>query len=200
MPYPISNAHTPYYTVDGSKTNIDNSHTTGIPFSSTVVPNGPHTMAAPGNNIQSAAGIYPCTQNGGKNKRKNKISRKYKMKSLKRSVKRRVRRSRMRSRLSRHHMHRKTRRMLRKAKLFMMGGAHPAMAPNYPGGHLQFDNNKVLSNSYSTAGPLAPALSAMANPPIYTKLAPQVDNLIHSAPNAYGNYGAGSGFPSRGWF
>jgi hypothetical protein len=201
MAYPISNAHTPYDNVNGTLVNIDNSHTTGIPFSSTVVPNGPHTMSPPGNNVQSAAAIYPCAQNGGKiNKKKiNKISRKYKMKGSKRSISRRIKRmkSRMRSRFAKRN-NSKTRHAKRSRS--MKGGAHAAVAPNYPPGHNQFDNNKMISNTYSTGGPLPAPLSALANPPIYTKLSPEVDNLNHAAPNAYGNYGAGSGFPSRGWF
>jgi hypothetical protein len=82
----------------------------------------------------------------------------------------------------------------------MYGGAHPAVAPNYPPGHNQFDNNKIMSNNFSTGGNLPPSLSGLASPPPYHKLGPEPDNLNHAAPNAYGNYGAGSGFPSRGWF
>jgi hypothetical protein len=202
MPYPISNAHTPYDNINGALVNIDNSHPNGIPFSSNVIPTGPHTMAPTGSNVQSAAGIYPCAQNGGKlrgrkiNRKKiNKISRKYKMKGTKRSIRRRIRKIKSRMR-SKHMKSRHSRRHTRKMK----GGAHTAMAPNYPAGYLQFDNNKVLSNTYSTGGPLPAASSALASPPPYATLAPEVDNLNHAAPNAYGNYGAGSGFPSRGWF
>jgi hypothetical protein len=80
------------------------------------------------------------------------------------------------------------------------GGAHAAMAPNYPAGYLQYQNNQVLGSGYSAGGNLPPSLSALANPVPIKPLAPLADNLNHAAPNAYGNYGAGSGFPSRGWF
>jgi len=82
----------------------------------------------------------------------------------------------------------------------MRGGVGPAMAPNYPMGHLQYQNNQVLGSGYSAGGVLSPSLSALATPTPIKPLAPLVDNLNHAAPNAYGNYGAGSGFPSRGWF
>jgi hypothetical protein len=80
----------------------------------------------------------------------------------------------------------------------MHGGA--AVAPNYPAGHVQFDNNRMLSNNFSTGGVLPKTLSALASPPPYSKVAPEVDNLDHNALNAFGKSGAGSGFPSRGWF
>jgi hypothetical protein len=85
-------------------------------------------------------------------------------------------------------------------RALMRGGTHPAVAPNYPAGYTQYDNNKVFSNTYSTGGPLPPQLSALASPPPYTLVKGDVDNLNHADPNSYGNYGAGSGFPSRGWF
>ena len=191
MAYPISGGNTfPLKYVNPSGTNIDNSHTTNM-YSSQQIPNGPHTMAPPGNKVESAAGIYPCAQNQNGGAKKNKISRKYKMKSRNRSRRfgRRRRISRMRSKRVRRH----TRRM--------KGGAGPVMAPNYPPGHLQYQNNQVLSSGYSAAGMNIPAsLSALATPVPIKPLAPLVDNLNHAAPNAYGNYGAGSGFPSRGWF
>jgi len=187
MAYPISGNTFPLKYVNPNGTNIDNSHTTNM-YSSQQIPNGPHTMAPSGNKIESAAGIYPCAQKGGG--KKNKISRKYKMKSKSRRSRRFGRRriSRMRSKHARRH----TRRM--------RGGAGAAMAPNYPPGHLQYQNNQVLSSGYSAGGVLPPALSALAMPVPIKPLAPLVDNLNHAAPNSYGNYGAGSGFPSRGWF
>jgi hypothetical protein len=192
--YPISNAHTPYNNINDKIVNLDNSHTTNIPFSEIGGGTyGPHTMAPPGNNVQSAAAIYPCAQKGGKiNRAKiNKISRKYKMKGSKRTRRMRARRmkSRVRSKMSK-----------RQRRRTMRGGAGIATAPNYPAGYTQFDNTKVLSNIFSTGGFLPPQLSALASPTLFHKLMPDVDNLIHTAPNAHGNYGAGSGFPSRGWF
>jgi len=192
MPYPISNASVPSNNVNPDGTNIDNSHTTNI-FTSHQIPNGPHTMAAPGGKVESAAAIYPCAQNQNGGSKKNKISRKYKMKSKRRSNRRmRKMRSRMRSRHARCH----SRRMARG----MRGGSGPVMAPNYPPGHLQYQNNQVLSSGYSAGANVPPSLSALAMPVPIKPLAPLVDNLNHAAPNAYGNYGAGSGFPSRGWF
>lgn len=208
-PYPITNAHTPLNNIDGSIVNIDGSSVGGIPFSSTTIPNGPYTLPTPGTNVQSAASIYPCAQKGGKINRKkiNKISRKYKMKGSKRTVRRHIRRmkSRVRSRYARKASRRnKSRRMnggTSSRSLQQKGGAHPAVAPNYPPGYNQYQNNNgSLSNTYSTGGPLPANLSALANPPPYQNVAGDVDNLNHATVNAYGNYGAGSGFASRGWF
>jgi hypothetical protein len=175
--------------------NIDDSHTGGIPFSSTTIPNGSHTLPAPGSNVQSAASIYPGSQKGGKiNKRKiNKISRKYKMRGSRRTIRRHIRRIKTRVRSRRH-----SRRHRRSKRRMMHGGA--AVAPVYPAGYTQFDNNKIISNTYSLGGVLPADSSALASPPPYQKGAAEVDNLDHNAPNASGNTGAGSGFPSRGWF
>lgn len=175
--------------------NIDDSHTGGIPFSSTTIPNGSHTLPAPGSNIQSAASIYPCAQKGGKiNRRKiNKISRKYKMKGSRRTIRRRIRRIKTRKHMRRHRKSGK--RMMSRG---MRGGA--ASAPIYPAGHNQYDLNKIVSNTYSLGGILPAGFSALATPPPYQKGMAEVDNLNHNAPNLFGNTGAGSGFPSRGWF
>lgn len=196
--FKIYGAGTPLSNINGSLVNVDNSHVPGIPFTNTIVPNGPQTFAPAGSNVQGAAGIYPCSLKGGKiNKKKiNKISRKYKMKGSKR-MKSRVRR--MKSRVLKKYSRRNRTRARGRGRK-MSGGAHPAVAPHYPAGHNQYDNNKVFSNTYSTGGPLSPKLSALANPPPYTVTRGEIDNLNHAAPNAYGNYGAGSGFPSRGWF
>jgi len=203
--YPISNAHAPLNNINGGLVNTDSSHVGGIPFANNKIPVGPQTLAAPAGKVGSAAGIYPCaSQKGGKrrptkiNRRKiNKISRKYKMRGSKKTIKRRVRKmkSRVRSRYARSHKHR---RMSKRRS--MKGGAYPVQAPNYPAGHVQFDNNKMYSNTYSTGGPLSAGSSALASPPPIHKVAPDPDNLDHSAVNAFGKYGAGSGFPSRGWF
>jgi len=207
--YPISNSGVPFNNINGGLVNTDSSHVGGIPFTSTSIPFGTHTLAPTGSNILSAAGIYPCAQKGGKlnrgkiNRKKiNKISRKYKMKGSKKSVKRRVRKlkSRVRSRYARTRSHRKR---ARTNKMSMRGGAYPAVAPNYPPGYNQYQNNNgALSNTYSTGGPLSAGSSALANPPPHQLVegANIPDNLNHAAVNAYGNYGAGSGFPSRGWF
>jgi hypothetical protein len=177
--------------------NIDDSHTGGIPFSNNIVPKGIHTMPAPGSNVQSAASIYPGSQKGGKINRKkiNKISRKYKMKGSRRTIRHRVRKmkSRVRSKYSRRHSRRQSRRH---SKRRMMAGG----APVYPAGHTQYDLNKIISNTYSLGGQLDPKLSALANPPLQQKVGPDPDNLDHNAANSFGNAGAGSGFPSRGWF
>ena len=185
----------PLNNVDGNYVNIDNSSYSAR-LSSNQVPSGPHTLPAPGNNIQSAAGIYK----GGK----IKISRKYKMKHSKRRRTRRHSRrksfhkSRHSSRIRRHNRSRKLSRRHR-----MKGGAFqsPMTTPNYPAGHSQYQNNNgSLSNTYSLGGKLGADSSALANPPPYSKVAGDVDNLNHNTLNAYGNIGAGSGFPSRGWF
>jgi hypothetical protein len=196
--HPINNSGTPLNNIDGSKVNIDSSSVGGIPFTNKIIPNGIHTLAPTGTNVQSAAGIYPCAQKGGKINRKkiNKISRKYKMKGSKRTVRRHVRRikSRVRSKYARKASRRNKSRRMR-------GGDHPAVAPHYPAGYNQYQNNNgSVSNTYSTGSVLPSGLSALANPVPYQKVAGDVDNLNHATVNAYGNYGAGSGFASRGWF
>ena len=87
----------------------------------------------------------------------------------------------------------------------MKGGAFqpPMTTPNYPAGHSQMDNNNGgLSNTYSLGGHLSAGNSALANPPPQQLVAGASvpDNLNHNTLNSYGNIGAGSGFPSRGWF
>lgn len=205
-PFPIYNAGTPLNNINGGLVNVDGSSVAGIPISSTTIPTGPHTMAPTGTNIQSAAGIYPCAQKGGKiNRRKiNKISRKYKMKGSKRTIRRHVRRmkSRVRSRYARRSARRSSRRASRR---HMRGGAFqpPMTTPNYSAGYSQYQNNNgSLSNVYSLGGQLSAGNSALANPPPQQLVAGAniPDNLNHNTLNANGNIGAGSGFPSRGWF
>ena len=178
----------PLANINPSLVNVDDSH---LPlFTNRHIPNGPHTLPAPGNNIQSAAGIY---QNGGRkiNRKKiNKISNKYKMRGNKKSIRRRIK-SRILHNISRRNVRRTRRRRMR-------GGA--AVAPAYPAGYTQFNSNKMISNNYSVGGPLSAGSSALANPPIKSLNAAENDNLDHSAKNAWGKTGAGSGFPSRGWF
>jgi hypothetical protein len=80
----------------------------------------------------------------------------------------------------------------------MRGGA--AVAPVYPAGYNQYDMNKIISNTYSVGGVLPAGSSALATPPPFQKVGGEIDNLNHNAPNSFGNTGAGSVFPSRGWF
>jgi hypothetical protein len=181
--------------------NPDSSGTGSFLFTSKVVPNGPHTLPPAGSNIQSAASIYPFSQKGGKINRKkiNKISRKYKMKGSKRTIKRRIRRvkSRVRSRYSNRRVSNRRRRRSMKGGSFQS----PMTTPNYPATHSQYmNNNGSQSNTYSLGGPLSAGSSALANPPIFNKVSGDVDNLNHNTLNAHNNIGAGSGFPSRGWF
>ena len=199
--FPIGNQNNPpLNNINGSLVNTDGSSVGGIPFSSTTVPTGPHTLPPAGSNVQGAASIYPLK--GGKINRKkiNKISRHYKMKGSKRTIRRRVRRIKSRLRSSRRRSRRSSRRMRH-----MRGGAFqpPMTAPNYPAGHSQYmNNNGSQSNTYSLGGPLSANSSALANPPIFNKVvnASVPDNLNHNTLNANKIIGAGSGFASRGWF
>jgi len=202
-PFPIYNAGTPLNNINGGLVNVDGSSVASIPITSTKIPAGPHTLAPTGTNVQSAAGIYPCAQKGGKiNRRKiNIISRNYKMKGSKRTIRRHVRRmkSRMRSKYA------KRRSSRRSSRRYMKGGAFqpPMTTPNYTAGYSQYQNNAgELSNVYSLGGPLSASNSALANPPPQQLVAGAniPDNLNHNTLNANGNIGAGSGFPSRGWF
>lgn len=210
-PFQIGNLNNPPLNhINNGLVNIDSSSVGGIPFSSTRIPTGPHTLSPSGSNIQGASGIYPCVQKGGKiNRRKiNKISRKYKMKGSKRTIKRHVRRmkTRVRSRYSKRTSRRSSRRYMKGGKgASQYGGAfQPQMTtPNYPAGHSQYLNNAgSLSNTYSLGGQLSAGNSALATPPPQQLLsgASNPDNLNHNTLNSNGNIGAGSGFPSRGWF
>ena len=184
---------------------INKSGTTfsGDLFTNNIVPKGIHTLPAPGSNVQSAAGIYPCAnQKGGKKYRKkiNKISGKYKMR---RSKRRHNRRTKKMSLKKVKKIYNKTRNLRMAMAMGMNGGGFqpPMTAPNYPAGHNQFNNNNgSLSNTYSTGGVLPPSLSAMAMPTPYQKVPGNVDNLNHNTLNSFNNIGAGSGFASRGWF
>ena len=199
----------PLNNINGSLVNIDGSSVTGIPFSSSTIPTGQHTLAPAGGNVQGAASIYPSSQKGGKINRKkiNKISRKYKMKGSKRTIRRHVRRmkSRVRSKYSKGRSTRTSRRSTRRHSIMRVGGAFqsPMITPNYPAGHSQYLNNHgSLSNTYSLGGPLSAGNSALASPPPYQQVinANIPDNLNHNTLNSSGNIGSGSGFPSRGWF
>lgn len=161
--------------------NPDSSGVASFLTTSRTIPSGPHTLPPAGSNVQSAAAIYQ----GGKriNRKKiNKISRKYKMKGSRRT------RRRMRSKYAR--------RSRRNKSKSMRGG----MA--YPAGHSQYmNNNGSISNTYSLGGPLSAGSSALANPPLFSKVenAAVPDNLNRNALNSYGNR-VGAGFASRGWF
>jgi hypothetical protein len=210
-PFPIGNVHNPPLNNINTELVRDGFSLGAIPFSSKIIPTGHNTLAPSGNNIQGAAGIYPCAQNGGKinNKKINKISRKYKMKGSKKTIKRRVRKMKnlIRSKYARRMSRRSSKRSRgsnrsRSYRRHMKGGAFqpPMTTPNYPSGHSQYQNNNVSSNTYSLGGPLSSQNSALANPPPFQKVGGDIDNLNHNALNAYGNIGAGSGFPSRGSF
>ena len=203
-PFSIGNLNnSPLNNVNPAFVNVDGSNASSFLLSNKHVPTGPHTLPAPGNNVLSAAGIFPYSQKGGKiNKRKiNKISRKYKMKGSKKTIKKRVRKMKKRCR-SRY-----ARRMSRRSNRHrhMKGGAfqQPMTTPTYSAGHSQFQNNNgSLSNTYSIGSSLSAGQSALANPPPFQHIAGASvsDNLNHNTLNANGNIGAGSGFPSRGWF
>jgi hypothetical protein len=203
-PFPIGNQHNPpFNNVDGNLVNKFGTTNGGNLFSNTITQNGPHTLAPPGSNVQSAAGIYPSFKGGKINRKKiNKISRKYKMKGSKRTIKRHIRRikTRMRSKYTRRSRRRSSRR-----RYLMRGGAFqsPQTTPNYPAGHSQYQNNNgSISNTYSLGGNLTPSLVGLASPPPHNVVANASipDNLNHATLNSYGNIGSGSGFPSRGWF
>ena len=154
--------------LNGTLVNSDGSHYSGDKFSSIIDPRTVNVNALPQplSNVQGAASYIPCQAGGRKiNRRKiNKISRKYKMKGSRKYVSRRVRRmkSRVRSRYNS-----KSRR------------AGRTRSRGQKGGYSQYQNNMPISNSYSTGGPLAPALSALASPPPYQKLGTDPDNYNH---------------------
>lgn len=102
-----------------------------------------------------------------------------------------------RSRRTRHHTFCKCRRCKgRKSRRFNGRRSRRLKGGD---GHAQYQNNAIVSNTYSLGGPLSASNSSMANPPPHQLLpSGNVDNLNHYALNAYGNSGSGMGFPSRG--
>ena len=191
----------PLNNVNGSLANLYNSHVSGIPFSSTTNPAllNPNAMPLPGNNVLSAQGIIPGLKGGTKLNRKkiyrkkiNKISRKYKMAGSRKSVSRRIRRIKSRVRSKYSNKSRSNRKSHRRRHTKMLRGGETL-------GYSQFDNNKVISNTYATGTQVPGFVSAMANPVTFSKVGADVDNLNHSLKNVYGNT-VGAGFPSRGWF
>jgi hypothetical protein len=167
--------------LNGSLVNVDASHYSGGMFSSTVDPRtvNVNAMPEPLSNIQGAASYIPCQAGGRKiNRRKiNKISRKYKMKGSRKRISHKVRRikSRVRSRYNS-----KSRR----------AGRSRSQRRGQKGGYAQYQNNMPVSSNFSTGGPLAPGLSALASPPPYQKIGCDPDNYNHFS---------NSGFPSKGW-
>jgi hypothetical protein len=208
-PFPIGNLNNaPLNNINPNFVNVDGSNTGATLFSNKIIPTGPHTIDSPGNNIQSAAGFFPSSQKGGKinNKKINKISRKYKMKGSKKTIKRRVRKIKklIRSKYARKMSRRsKSSRRSKGSRRNMKGGAFqpPMKTPDYSPGHSQYLNNSLSNSTYSLGGKLSAGDSALANPPPFQKVVnANVDNLNHNTLNSNGNIGAGSGFPSRGWF
>lgn len=184
-----------------SLVNVYNSHLSGIPFSSTEIPIGRHTLSPPGNNIASAAAIYPRSLKGGNiNRHKiNKISKKYKMRGSKKTIKRRIRRmkGRVRSRYSNRRARSYSRRHMRQK-----GGAFqaPMTTPNYSGGYTQYNSNAGnISNVYSLGGQLSAGNSALATPPPQSLVANAnvPDILNHNTLNSDRHIGSGSGFLGR---
>jgi len=204
--------------------NADNSHTTGIPFSSTVNPATTNwrVLPEPVSNVAAAAGVVPMK--GGLKRRINKISRKYKMRHSRKASRRTKRR--LRAKYSRHRRGGSRRSMARGVAMGMakgralglQGGVGGMMGPCAmgmcskggafrPGSHLmrggwaQYNLNKPADIGYSSGNmALSTKDSALANPVPVTRYDNAIDNLNHNAPNAYGNTGAGSGFASKGWF
>lgn len=154
-PFPMNNA---FPIVDRSFVNVDNSHTTGIPFTDVSVSKGPHLA-------------------GGSRKR------------VRKSRSRRVRRIRSKTRRIRRIRSRRVRRTSHKRKRVQRAG------------YAQMNLNRPMSHTFGLGGVLPPSQSSLANPPPILKgVQEEVDNLNHAVPNAYGNEGSGSGFPSKGWF
>ncbi len=185
--------------------NADNSHTTGIPFSSTVNPATTNwrVLPEPVSNVAAAAGVVPMK--GGLKRRINKISRKYKMRHSRKASRRTKRR--LRAKYSRHRRGGSRRSMARGVAMGMakgralglQGGQHPRL--HMRGGWAQYNLNKPADIGYSSGNvSLSAKDSALANPVPVTRYDNAIDNLNHNAPNAYGNTGAGSGFASKGWF
>ena len=200
--------------------NADNSHTTGIPFSSTVNPATTNwrVLPEPVSNVAAAAGVVPMK--GGLKRRINKISRKYKMRHSRKASRRTKRR--LRAKYSRHRRGGSRRSMARGVAMGMAkgralglqggmlpppsckatgmcGGQHPRL--HMRGGWAQYNLNKPADIGYSSGNiALSAKDSALANPVPATRYDNAIDNLNHNAPNAYGNSGSGSGFASKGWF
>jgi len=166
--------------------NPDNSHYPGG-FGSNEAPMfGKFGLPGAAYNVNAANSCIPgLCYKGGAKKLKHKIkniTRIYKMKKGgRKSFKKRVH-SMKRRIMSRYHRKHRSRHH----KRTMRGGM-----PNYPPGYAQYQNNELVSNTYSLGGNLAAKDLGLANPPPYKVLSPPVDNYDH-----YTN----KGFPSRGWW
>jgi hypothetical protein len=186
----------PLNNINGSLVNVDNSHTTGIPFSSNVIPSSvnPNVMPQPLSNIQAAASYIPCAKGGAKIKRRkiNKISRMYKMKTNKRSIRRL--KSRLRSKYANRNKSRGKTTALRRTRRRTMKRSQKGGMPNYPAGYSQYQNNMPMTQTYSLGGKLDSSLSALASPPPV--------NVLSNCTSCVDNYNRNTnqGFPSRGWW
>ena len=159
--------------------NIDSSTYSGNLFTSTVDPRtvNPNSLPLPATSNIEAANASKFMMNGGQKnwkkykqiyrKKINKISRMYKMKGSRKNVSRRVRqiKSRVRSRFVSRTKGSRAKHMRSHRTKRQRGG-----------------NNMLVSNSYSTGGVLSPSLSALANPPLFTKL----DNT--NCPSSYNHF------------
>jgi hypothetical protein len=143
-------------------------------FGSNEIPHSSHSMRGASNNVEAASGNWPFI-GGAKSKkrlrRRNNISKLYRMKrSMKRSASRRRHSSHRRggSKHMRRHGHKKARMSRRMRK--QRGGVYT-----------QYDSNVPYTPGYALGGPLAPSLSALANPPIYHRYNNCQDNYNHYA-------------------
>ena len=170
-------------------------------FGNTVNPATVNVRALPepANSIQAANSYIPgLTMNGGGSRKKRSkkylkkiknIASMYKMKGTHKSIRRKLkliksrikRRFGLKSRKARRHS-----RHMRRRRHSMKGG------------YAQYMNNMPYVPNYSSGGPLTPSMSALANPVPIQRFVDTMDNLNHGAPNSYGHYGTGSGFPSKG--
>lgn len=161
--YPNSNVNSTMVNVDGS--------TYAGQFGSNEIPSSSHSMRGASNNVVAASGNWTGGGSRRRLRRRNNISKLYRMKkSMKRSSSRRRRSNYKRT--GGHHMRMRGSRRYRRKQV-------RRTRRQRGGEYMQFDSNVAYTPGYSLGGPLAPNLSALANPPIYHQYNNCKDNYNH---------------------
>ena len=177
---------TPNANVNPDMVNVDGSTYAGN-FSSNQIPTSARSLPEPPSNVVAASGTWT---GGRSRKRKGKnLSKVYKMKaksgkrhtrhakSMKKHTKTGKKHVRVRVGGKKRTMRKRVRKAKKSRKMRRTRRAHKMR-----GGYSQFSSNVPNTPGYGLAGsPVAPAMSAMANPPIYNRYIDCPDNYNHYA-------------------
>ena len=181
---------TPNANVNPQMVNVDGS-TYAANFSSNQIPTSAHSLPEPSSNVIAASGTWTGVGGKRKSRRKN-IGRLYKMKS--KSGKRHTRHAKSmkkHSKTGRKHVRvrvggkkRSMRKRSRGARKGRVGrkSRRTRRVRKMRGGYAQFSSNVPNTPGYGLAGsPVAPGMSAIANPPVYNRYMDCADNYNHYA-------------------